>query len=131
MQNFFLITMGYVAIVFPLALIWHLALFKQNYVAFGYFRGDPNLPIGLLTITIQGIALALIYPYFQSGLVGWAHAFQFAGLIGLFFWTSHVLALVAKQNVPNSGSFVFMETGYLMLQYGLFALWLGFLHQAP
>ena len=131
MQKLFLITLGYVAIVFPLALIWHLALFKRKYVAFGYFRGNPNVPIGLLTITIQGIALALIYPYFQSGLVGWAHAFQFAGLIGLFFWTSHVLALVAKQNVPNAVSFVFMETGYLMLQFGLFALWLGFLYQAP
>lgn len=30
-----------------------------------------------------------------------------AGLMGLFFWTSHVLALVAKQNVPNAGGFIY------------------------
>ncbi len=120
---------GYVAIVFPLALVWHLGLFKQQYQTFGYFAGKPNVPVGLATVVIQGVVLALIYPLFQSGNAGFVRAFQFAGLMGLFFWTSHVLALVAKQNVPNAVSFIAMETGYLVAQFSLFALLLGFIYR--
>ncbi|MEM8694002.1 MAG: hypothetical protein AAGG57_19290 [Pseudomonadota bacterium] len=117
----------YPVIVFPLALIWHLALFKDRYMSFGYFDGEPNIAIGLATMIIQGVALAAIYPMFNQRSAGHVRAFQFAGLLGLFFWTSHVLALVAKQNVPQAPTFILMETAYLGLQFGLFALALGFI----
>ena len=120
---------GYIVIVFPLALAWHLGLFKEKYQAFGYFEGEPNVQLGLATIIIQGVALALIYPLFHTGSAGFVRAFQFAGLMGLFFWTSHVLALVAKQNVPNATGFILMETGYLIVQFGLFALLLGLVYR--
>lgn len=120
---------GYIIIVFPLAVGWHAGLFKEKYVTFGYFVEQPNIPVGLASIVIQGLALALIYPLFHTGRVGFVRAFQFTGLMGLFFWTSHVLALVAKQNVPNAGGFIAMETGYLALQFGLFALALGLIYR--
>ena len=121
---------GYVVIVFPLAVGWHMGLFKEKYESFGYFSGEPNVSVGLASILIQGLALAMIYPLFHSGSAGFARAFQFAGLMGLFFWTSHVLALVAKQNVPNTMGFIVMETGYLVAQFGLFALLLGFIYRS-
>ncbi|MBY5934757.1 hypothetical protein KUV51_17250 [Tateyamaria omphalii] len=117
----------YPVIVFPLALVWHLALFKDRYMTFGYFDGEPDVAIGLATIVIQGVVLAAIYPMFNPRSAGHARAFQFAGLLGVFFWTSHVLALVAKQNVPQAPTFILMETIYLALQFGLFALALGFI----
>ena len=129
MTKILLAAAGYVVIVFPLALGWHLGLFKEKYQTFGYFAGEPNVPVGLAAIVIQGLVLALIYPLFDSGSAGFVRAFQFAGLMGLFFWTSHVLALVAKQKVPNAGSFIVTETGYLVAQFGLFALVLGFVYR--
>ncbi|WP_299555253.1 hypothetical protein [uncultured Tateyamaria sp.] len=117
----------YPAIVFPLAIIWHLVLFKDRYMVFGYFEGEPNIAVGLTSMIIQGAVLAAIYPMFRARRTGHARAFRFAGLLGLFFWTSHVLALVAKQSVPGAGAFVVMETVYLGLQFGLFALALGFI----
>jgi hypothetical protein len=116
---------GYAVIVFPLALAWHLGPLKETYRSFGYFSGEPNVLVGLASIVIQGVVLAVIYPLFHTSRSGFSRAFQFAGLMGLFFWTSHVLALVAKQNVPNAGTFIALETGYLVLQFGLFALVLG------
>ena len=103
--------------------------FQKEYETFGYFAGEPNIPVGLATIIIQGVALALIYPLFHTGSAGFVRAFQFVGLMGLFFWTSHVLALVAKQNVPNASGFIAMETGYLAIQFGLFALILGLIYR--
>lgn len=117
----------YPVIVFPLAIIWHLVLFKEKYMAFGYFEGEPNVAVGFASMVIQGAVLATIYPMFKVRSTGFTRAFQFAGLLGLFFWTSHVLALVAKQNVPKAGTFIVMETVYLGVQFGLFALALGFI----
>ncbi len=116
---------AYPLIVFPLAIIWHLVLFKDRYMSFGYFEGEPNIAVGLASMGIQGAVLAAIYPMFRFGRSGLRRAVTFAALLGLFFWTSHVLALVAKQNVPQAGSFILMETLYLCLQFGLFALALG------
>ena len=121
---------GYVVIVFPLAVAWHLALFQDQYQSFGYFEGEPNVPIGFASVVIQGLVLSAIYPLFQPSSTGFARAYLFAGLVGLFLWTSHVLGFVAKQEVPNAVGFVLMETGYLMVQFGLFALVLGLIYRA-
>ena len=129
MTKMLLAAAAYVVIVFPLALGWHLGLFEEQYQAFGYFDGEPNVLAGLAAIAIQGLVLAVIYPLFRSGRAGFARAFQYAGLMGLFFWTSHVLALVAKQSVPNAVGFIVMETAYLVLQFGLFALVLGLIYR--
>jgi len=129
MTKVLLAAAGYIVIVFPLALCWHMGPFKEKYEGFGYFSGEPNIPVGLATIIVQGVVLAVIYPLFHTGSVGFVRAFQFAWLMGLFFWTSHVLALVAKQNVPNAGDFIAMETGYLAVQFGLFALVLGLIYR--
>jgi len=115
-------TVSYILLAFPLALGWHVGLFKDKYERFGYFEGNPNIPVGLATIVIQGFALALIYPLFHTGSAGATRALQFVGLLGLFFWTSHVLALVAKRNVPDAAAFILMETLYLAIQFGLYAV---------
>ena len=127
MQRQILAAAAYPVIVFPLALVWHLGLFKDRYTAFGYFEGEPNIAVGLASMVIQGAVLAAIYPMFRFGREGYGRAITFAGLLGLFFWTSHVLALVAKQNVPQAGTFILMETAYLGLQFGLFAVALGYI----
>lgn len=129
MSKILLAAAGYIVIVFPLALGWHIWLFKGKYEIFGYFVGEPNILLGLATVIVQGVVLASIYPLFHTGSIGFLRAFQFAGLMGLFFWTSHVLAFVAKQNVPNANGFIAMETGYLAVQFGLFALVLGLIYR--
>ncbi len=118
----FMAALAYPLIVFPLAIVWHLVLFKDSYMAFGYFDGEPNIAVGLASMVVQGAVLAVIYPMFRLGRDGLARATKFAALLGLFFWTSHVLALVAKQNVPQAGTYILMETVYLCLQFGLFAV---------
>ncbi len=116
---------GYTLIVFPLALVWHIGLFEATYHAFGYFDGEPTIPVGFLTIVLQGVLLSVMYPMFAIKQRRFARAAVFCVLVGAFFWTSHVLALVAKQNVPDALKFVIMESLYLGLQFGAFAVVLG------
>ncbi len=76
---------AYPLIVFPLAIIWHLVLFKDRYMSFGYFEGEPNIAVGLASMGIQGAVLAAIYPMFRFGRSGLRRAVTFAALLGLFF----------------------------------------------
>ncbi len=119
MTKVLIATTAYLLIVFPLAFVWHLVLFEEQYRSFGYLDGDPNFPVALLSMLIQGAVLGLLYPKFRDA-AGLSGALNFTAIMGLFFWTCHVLGLVAKQSVPNAGGFVAMETVYLALQFGLF-----------
>ena len=120
---------GYVVIVFPLAIVWHLVLFKERYVVFRYFDSEPNVFLGFVTILIQGLVLAWIYPRYDTKNPGAWRPFRFAAITGLFLWTCHVLAMVAKQNVPFAMGYILMETSYLIIQFSLFAVLLGYIYR--
>ena len=120
---------AYTICTFSLAVGWHVLLFKERYESFGYFEGEPNFLLGLLTIVLQGVLLCTLFPMLKAGGSSYQRGVKFALITGAFFWTSHVLAFVAKQEVPGASAFVFMETLYLALQFGVFGLCIGFIHR--
>lgn len=122
-------TAAYTICTFLLAVGWHVLLFKERYESFGYFEGEPNFLLGLLTIVLQGVLLCALFPMLKPEGSSFRRGFRFALLTGAFFWTSHVLAFVAKQEVPGASAFIWMETLYLLLQFGVFGLCIGFIHR--
>ena len=123
-------TAAYTLGTFTLAIAWHILLFEDLYKSFGYFEGEPNFAIGFLTILIQGVLLSILFPLFKLSGTSMLRGIKFSLLVGAFFWTSHVLAFIAKQPVQSVGLFVSMETVYLALQFGLFGFLLGVIHRA-
>jgi hypothetical protein len=121
-------TVAYTIGTFTLAVAWHVLLFEDRYRSFGYIEGDPNFVLGFITILLQGMILSVLYPLVQIAGEGVLRGIKFSLLIGSFFWTSHVLAFVAKQSVENIGLFVTMETVYLALQFGLFGVLIGLIY---
>ena len=122
-------TVGYTICTFALAVFWHVLLFEESYRSFGYFEGEPNFLLGLLTIVLQGMLLSVLFPMMRGPPNSFRRGLGFASLAGAFFWTSHVLAFVAKQEVPGIWTFVGMETVYLVLQFGVFGTLLGVVHR--
>ncbi|MCW8875561.1 MAG: hypothetical protein OQJ89_03005 [Kangiellaceae bacterium] len=122
-------TVAYTIVTFPLAVVWHVMLFEKQYKIFGYFKGEPNFILGLLTIVIQGVTLSFLYPYINFKGSGILKGLKYSMLIGIFFWSSHVLAFVAKQIVDSSLSFVLMETFYLVLQFGIYGVLIGLIYK--
>ena len=122
---------AYTLVTFPLAVIWHVAIFKKQYQSFGYFEGEPSFLIGLLTIIIQGIVLSFLYPFVKFNGSAYVQGLKYSLLIGLFFWTSHVLAFVAKQVISNPMLFIIMESFYLLLQFGIFGVLIGLIYAKP
>jgi hypothetical protein len=121
--------LSYTIATFALAVTWHVLMFEDRYRSFGYFEGDPSFVIGFISILLQGMILSLIYPLVQLAGSGILRGIKFSLLMGLFFWTSHVLAFIAKQPVRNIGLFVTMETVYLALQFGLFGVLIGLIYR--
>ncbi|MYC26964.1 MAG: hypothetical protein F4X63_03070 [Nitrospira sp. SB0662_bin_26] len=122
-------TIAYTVCTFSLAVSWHVLLFKERYESFGYFEGEPDFLLGLLTIVLQGVLLSTLFPMLKSEGTTFRRGIKFAFITGAFFWTSHVLAFVAKQKVPEVSAFIGMETVYLLLQFGLFGLIIGVIHR--
>ena len=122
-------TIAYTVCTFSLAVGWHVFLFKERYESFGYFEGEPNFLLGLLTIVLQGVLLSTLFQMLKNEGTIFRRGIKFALITGAFFWTSHVLAFVAKQKVPGVSAFIGMETVYLLLQFGLFGLIIGVIHR--
>ena len=122
-------TAAYTICTFSLAVVWHVLLFRERYESFGYFEGEPNFLVGLFTIVLQGILLCALFPMLKAEGSSFRRGFKFAFITGAFFWTSHVLAFVAKQEVPGASAFIWMETLYLLLQFGVFGLMIGIIHR--
>ena len=120
-------TLAYTVGTFVLAIVWHIVLFEDRYRAYGYIEDEPNFVVGFLTILIQGAVLS--FPLFKIKGNGVKRGLKFALWIGVFFWTSHVLAFVAKQSVQNVTQFMAMETFYLALQFGVFGVLIGFIYR--
>ena len=119
----------YTVSTFTLAVVWHVMLFETRYRQFGYFEGNPDFVLGLLTIVLQAIVLSALYPRVSLAGQGMARGLRYAAWVGAFFWTSHVLAFIAKQAVQDAALFVAMETAYLCLQFGIFGAAIGLIHR--
>lgn len=128
-KNIALGTVAYTIGTFTLAVVWHVLLFEDRYRSFGYIEGEPSFATGFATILLQGAILSLLYPMVNLAGSGIVRGIKFGYLIGAFFWTSHVLAFIAKQPVQNVGLFVAMETFYLALQFGLFGVLIGLVYR--
>ena len=120
---------AYTVCTFSLAVAWHVLLFKERYESFGYFEGEPDFLLGLLTIVLQGLLLSTLFPMLKPTGSSLHRGLIFSLVVGAFFWTSHVLAFVAKQQVPGVSAFIWMETVYLLCQFGLFGVIIGAIHR--
>lgn len=122
-------TIAYTLTTFPLAVIWHVVLFEEKYKMFGYFEGEPSFILGLLTILIQGFILSSLYPLFNISGQGISKGLKYSLIIGFFFWSSHVLAFVAKQVVGSTPMFIIMESFYLLIQFGIYGVLIGLIYR--
>lgn len=129
-KSFTLATIGYVAATFAIAILWHLILFKGTYDQLGYIaRKEPGFALGALSMVVQGAVLAYLFPLFSRGKNTLREGIRFSLLMGIFFWSCHVLGSAAKQNIAPLSTFVPLESAYLLLQFILAGLILGWAYR--
>ncbi len=123
-------TVGYLLIVFPLAYMWHLILFQQQYETLGYIsRDEPIIAFGFASILIQGVLLSIVYPYLCGGKPFLRGVLTFIAVMGVYHWTMHVLAETAKHPIEPLPLWFGLETAYLAIQFGLGGTLLAFIYR--
>jgi hypothetical protein len=114
-----LATLGYLIVTFALGASWHFAFFPQAYHDFGiYNRADPIIPLGVLSMLMQGIVMAVIYPRWHRGEAPLAAGLKFGLLMGMFLFSVSTIANAAKINVNGLGTFVLTQAAFHALQFG-------------
>jgi hypothetical protein len=123
--------LGFLAITFPLAYTWHLVVFAATYDRLGYIsREEPIIAFGFAAILIQGVLLAIAFPYLRGSSSVAAGAIRFFAVMGVYHWSTHVVAEAAKHDLAPLGIWFAMESIYLAIQFALATAWLAFVNRA-
>lgn len=114
--------LAYIIPTFVLAYFWHLQWFKSRYDTWTYTDGNPSIPLGFLSIVVQGIVLSAFYAWAPIDHASFVSAAAFIGIVAVLHWSVHVLAAMAKEGRMRNWQYFGLETLYLVLQFGLFAI---------
>lgn len=122
-------TLAYSFITMFIAFPWHFVLFKDLYHGFGiYNRADPIVPLGFLTMLIQGVIMAILYPRYYKGGSHYKEAIRFSLLMGLFLYSVSTLANAAKIEVSGMGMWLGIQALFHAFQFLACGLAIGFIY---
>lgn len=122
--------LAYVVITFIMGFVWHLVLFKDLYAELAIFSriDDPNIPLGLSAMLIQGAILAYVYPKLATHGHPAVSGVRFGLLMGAFIASSAVIAEAAKQDVTSLSTWLVLESTYYVIQFSLSGLLIGLIY---
>ena len=120
-------TIAYLIVTFPLAVFWHMKIFREKYMGWQYFGEDVKPILGLASMLVQGAVLS--YGYFVLNVV---HSSLYSGIsyslvMGLFLWSAHVLATMGKNSKIRHFEFFAMETIYLAVQFIVYGVLISYI----
>lgn len=120
-RKFWMAFAAYLLPTFPLGYFWHLSTFAEAYERLEMFRADVIIPLGLLSMVIQGLIYAWIYPrLFSTSNEQWkGSALRFGLTFGVFAWSLAVLPVAAKYRTASVVDFMLLETAFTILQYAV------------
>lgn len=124
-RSFALGALAYLLVTFPLAVLWHLGLFGEQYDALGYFGREPVFAFGFLAILIQGLALSYLYGRTRGHGPPISEGLRFGAVAGSVVWSGNVLAFAAKTSLASVPMFFALETGYFVVNFALYGVALG------
>ena len=129
MKKMIYATLAYAVITMLIAAPWHFVLFKELYHSFGiYNRPGPIVPLGFLTMIIQGVVMAFIYPRFYHGSSHYKEAVTFSFLMGIFLYSVSTLANAAKIEVNPMGTWIAIQAAFHLIQFLAVGLAFGFVY---
>lgn len=99
--------------------LWHLKTFKAEYDALQLYRSEVIIPLGLLSMLLQGLLFAWMYPkLFSTARDKWLRsAAQCALVFGVLAWSFTTPPTAAKYQMTSVTSFMALESAFTLLQF--------------
>ena len=131
--RFFLSVLGYFVATMIVAVIWHLVLFHDEYIAMGALtRGEPIMAFGVTAVILQALVFAYLFPIYLAHRGGARSLFEgvkFSLLLGVCVWTVMVFATAAKFRIEPVWTFIAFGTAFQILQFVVVGLVFGWIHR--
>jgi len=110
------------AIAYP----WHIVWFHDAYAAMGAMtRAEPIIPMGMLSMLLQGVVIAYLYPIYYRGGQPIVEGIKFSLIVGLVVYSVMGPATVAKFDINPVSTFLAYHTVFQILQFLLTGAALG------
>ena len=127
--KFWMAAASYLVLTFIFAASWHLALFKNIYTRLGAFtRPKPIIALGLLSMVLQALVVAYLYPRLDLGGSPLANGACFGLLLGILMGSNAVLAEAGKNQVGPLGTWIPLEGVYYLLQFTVVGIVIGMVY---
>lgn len=129
MLKHFLSVLAFMVVSFGVQGSSHFAISKGHYGAIDFMRAEPIMPLGLLTMVIQGLILSYALAAWRGTKVSVRDGLAVAGAFGLFLVSYIALVAPAKYTVPSVGSWMMVEGLAGLVQFAIFGILLGLVHK--
>ncbi len=117
-RKFILATLIYAIVTMIHGFTWHFNFFPEVYARLGiYNREPPIIPLGFVSMLIQGLILAYLYPRYYRGGKPLAQGIKFGLVMGLFLFSVSTLANAAKIQVSSMSTWLLIQTAFHVIQF--------------
>ena len=120
-------TLAYIIVTFPLAVLWHMKIFREKYMSWQYFGDDVKPILGLSSMLVQGVVLSYGYSVLNVDHSVLLNGICYSLIMGLFLWSVHVLAAMGKSSKVRHFQFLAMETIYLTIQFVIYGVVISYI----
>jgi hypothetical protein len=128
--QFVLCVLAYSVITMAIAAPWHFVFFEDIYHQLGiYNRADPIIPLGFLSMLVQGVVLAILYPSYARENYSISTGVKFSLIMGLFLFSVSTLANAAKIQVSSMTTWLLVQSAFHIVQFLAVGLAIGFLYK--
>ncbi|MBI1804943.1 MAG: DUF1761 domain-containing protein [Ignavibacteriae bacterium] len=129
-KKFIYAALTYSVISMILGMTWHFVFFKEVYHSLGiYNRAEPIIPLGMVSMVIQGTIMAYLYPFFDRDGKGVLAGVKFGLLMGLFLFSVSTLANAAKIEVTSMSTWLMVQTAFHAIQFTLAGIGIGLVYK--
>jgi hypothetical protein len=122
-------TVSYVVLTMAVAYPWHMIWFHDLYVNLGaYTRAEPIIPLGMLSMLVQGIVIAYLYPFFYHGGNPIFQGVIFSLIMGLVVYSVMGFAMAAKIDINPISTYLYYNAIFQFIQYLVTGIALGIIY---
>ena len=121
-----LAVISYIVLSMAIAYPWHWIWFHDAYQAMGAVtRPEPNVPLGMMAMLMQGLVIAYLYPLYYRGGNPIVEGVKFSMIIGLVVYSIMGPATAAKMNINPIATFLAYHTVFQVIQFLVTGVALG------
>ena len=122
-------TLSYVVLTMAIAYPWHMMWFHDLYVEMGaYTRTEPSIPLGMLAMLVQGIAIAYLYPFYYRSDNPIINGITFSLIMGLVVYSVMGFAMAAKVDINPISTYLIYNAVFQFIQYVVTGIALGIIY---